>query len=418
MAPPIITTVARCWRYGWPHRRIHMCNTHASTALHLCAAACCILLSLMGWACAGADDSPGETVRSDSASIHLVTNSQPDRMLDWTFERILDLGGAAEGPTALFRVFPTSIGVDSLGQLYVLDAGNYRISVFDRTGRHLRSFGRQGEGPGELGFPASIAVTPAGEVAVYDFMRRALVHFDADGSFTGTFAIPGPLQEKVVLLDDGRIAAAVTQPTSLEDALDYRLLTLGADTVELARVRQSRPDRQYQFSCPVLGRPPYFQVSVVWDATGDRIAFSDEITYSVHIVGDEGLAAIWRRDLPVIPSTLELAAWEVAEGDSLRLRDCVVAAEEAARELGYADFAPLIKGLTVAPDGQVWVMRRTQVPGETPIDVFDATGAYVGTLPDDSPFPALFRGADEIATVETDEFDVPHVRLYRIHRGS
>lgn len=201
-------------------------------------------------------------------------------MLDWTFERVLDLGGADDGPTAFFRVFPTSIGVDSLGNLYVLDAGNYTIAVFDRAGRHLRSFGGQGEGPGELGFPSDMAVTPAGEVAVYDFARRALLLFDADGSFTATFPLPGPLQRRVALLDDGRIGAAVTQPTDAADSIDFRLLALGGDTVEIARVRRLDRHRPQQFSCGPLALPPHFEPRVVWAAAGNRIVLNDAAAYS------------------------------------------------------------------------------------------------------------------------------------------
>jgi hypothetical protein len=85
--------------------------------------------------------------------------------------------------------------------------------------------------------------------------------------------------------------------------------------------------------------------------------------------------------------------------------------------LGYADVAPVVRSLAIAPDGAVWLRRRTGVPGQSPIDVRDATGAYIGTLPGESPFPALFRSADEIIAVETDEADVPHVSVYRIRRG-
>lgn len=404
----------RNWR---PVRRFHAPGASTSRGRWR-AAACCTLVSLVGWACPGADDQSDEPVRTDSAGVALVLNDRGDRMLDWTFERVLDLGGADGGPTAFFRVFPTSIGVDSLGNLYVLDAGNYTISVFDRAGRHLRSFGRQGEGPGELGFPSDMAVTPDGAVAVYDFARRALVRFDADGSFTGTFPLPGPLQRQVVLLDDGRIAAAVTQPTDAADSTDTRLVTLGSDTVAIASARLLTRHQSQQFSCGSFASPPYLVPGVVWAAAGHRIALSDDATYSVRIVDHDRVAGIWRRDLPMIRSTLELAAWEVDQGDSFRVRDCAAPAEEAARKFGYADVAPIVRSLAVAPDGGVWLRRRTAVPGELPIDVLDALGAYLGTLPGSVPFPDLFRGANEIVTVETDGFGVPHVVVYRIHRGS
>jgi hypothetical protein len=314
-------------------------------------------------------------------------------------------------------VFPSSIGVDSLGNLYVLDAGNYRIAIFDRAGHHLRSFGRQGGGPGELGFPSDMAVSPAGQVAVYDFERRALVLFDGDGTFTGTFPLPGPLQRKVILLESGHIAAAVTQPTDAPDSTDYRLLKFGADTVEIGAVRQLSRVQPQQFSCMSFSLPPYFGTRITWSATGNRLALSEDASYSVRIIENSRPFAIWRRDLPLIQTTLELAAWEVARGDSLRFRDCAVPAEEAARKLGYADVAPVIESLAVAPDGAVWLRRRTDVPGEFLVDVFDASGGYVGTLPRESPFPALFRGGDEIVTVETDEFDLPHVVVYRVRQG-
>lgn len=378
----------------------------------------CILLSLMSWACAGADARSGDPVRTDSADVALVVNDRDDRMLDWTFDPVLDLGGADDGPAAFFRVFPTSIGVDSLGNLYVLDAGNFSIAVFDRGGRHLRSFGREGEGPGELGFPSDLAVTPTGEVAVYDFARRALVLFDAAGSFTGTFPLPGPLQRKVVALDDGRIAAAVTQEADAAGSTDFRLLALGGDTMEVARVRQIDPLRPHRFSCISHALPPYFGPRVVWAAAGARIVFSDDATYSIRVVDHSRHVAVWRRELPLVQATLELAAWEAGQGDSLRVFGCAVPAEEAARAFGYADVAPIVRSLAVAPGGGVWLRRRTDAPGELPIDVLDATGAYVGTLPGESPFPALFRGPDEIITVERDEFDIPHVVVYRVGRGS
>lgn len=145
---------------------------------------------------------------------------------------------------------------------------------------------------------------------------------------------------------------------------------------------------------------------------------SDEAGYAVRVYDDGQLAAVWRRDVPVIRATLDLAAWEVAEGDSLRAFGCTVPADEAATTIGYAETVPVVRGLTIAPDGGLWILRTTETPGEHVVDVFDPTGAYVGTLPPGSPFPTDFRAPDEIVTVERDELDVPHVRVYRIVRRS
>ena len=43
---------------------------------------------------------------------------------------------------------PQGLAVDSRGELYVTDAGNCRIQVFNRRGKYLRSWGDCGEGFG------------------------------------------------------------------------------------------------------------------------------------------------------------------------------------------------------------------------------------------------------------------------------
>lgn len=42
--------------------------------------------------------------------------------------------------------------------------------------------GREGDGPGESRYPSSVVLRGDGEIAVFDFQRRALVRFGADGA--------------------------------------------------------------------------------------------------------------------------------------------------------------------------------------------------------------------------------------------
>jgi hypothetical protein len=359
-----------------------------------------------------------EPVRVDSADVAVVMNDGPDRLLEWEFEPVLDLGNVEDGPTAFFRVSGSSVGADSAGHLYVLDAGRHVVSVFDISGRHLQSYGRQGGGPGEFGFPAYLAVAPTGAAAVYDFDKRALVMFNATGAYAGLFPLEVPQNGKVAFVGPETVAAAVAIPIATGDSAELRLLLLGPDTVELSKVRRIDRFQPKQFRCPIPALPSIFLPRVVWDGHPQRVALSDGVGYEVRMYENGRLSGIWRRDLPQIGATLNLAAWEVANGDSLRVFGCAVPAEEAAAKLGYAETAPIIKNLTISPDGGVWLLRRTTVAGEYKIDILDATGAYIGTLPSQSPFPTIFRNSDEIVTVEPDELDVPHVKVYRIARTS
>ena len=54
--------------------------------------------------------------------------------------------------------FHQTLAVDKNSELYVADAGNHRIQVFDKNGNFLRSWGEKGYGQGQFIYPYSIAV--------------------------------------------------------------------------------------------------------------------------------------------------------------------------------------------------------------------------------------------------------------------
>lgn len=54
---------------------------------------------------------------------------------------------------------PTGLAWDERdGLLYVADTQAHQIKVFDMTGRHVRTLGKRGEGPGEFNFPTFLAL--------------------------------------------------------------------------------------------------------------------------------------------------------------------------------------------------------------------------------------------------------------------
>ena len=131
--------------------------------------------------------------RSDSAGIEIVRNLGGDRPLGWTFEPVLRLGGADEGPESFYRLSPSMIGVDGRGNLHVLDAASYRVVVFTPEGELLRTLGRQGGGPGEIDFPSSMDVAADGTISVRDISKPALVQWDSAGQLLSAEPLGIPL---------------------------------------------------------------------------------------------------------------------------------------------------------------------------------------------------------------------------------
>ena len=92
--------------------------------------------------------------------------------------------GQLDGPLGVF------VTADS--QLFVLDSGNHRIAVFDRSGKMLRKFGSKGQDDGQLMECEGISVHPSSaQVFVTDHNNHRVSVFDSKGQFLRSFGSEG-----------------------------------------------------------------------------------------------------------------------------------------------------------------------------------------------------------------------------------
>jgi len=152
-----------------------------------------------------------ETQARDSAGVTIAEYAGSDVELSWTLEPLWTLGGTDEGPAAFFRVDRGALSTDSRGRLYVLDQGNREVRVFTSGGAHVRTFGSEGAGPGELRFPFSLAVGPDGSAGVVDLGKGALVRFDSSGAPLSEVSLSPPYLLDPVYLDE-RLVATLAHP--------------------------------------------------------------------------------------------------------------------------------------------------------------------------------------------------------------
>lgn len=76
---------------------------------------------------------------------------------------------------------PRDVAIGSNGQIYVVDGGNFRVQIFDRSGKFMSSFGSVGKQLGNFARPKEIATDPAGNVYVVDAAFGNFQIFTAEG---------------------------------------------------------------------------------------------------------------------------------------------------------------------------------------------------------------------------------------------
>jgi DNA-binding beta-propeller fold protein YncE len=102
---------------------------------------------------------------------------------------LLEWGGHGPEPTQFAR--PQSMAIDAENRIWVADACNHRIQVFDTSGRLLRVWGTQGSQPGQLSYPYGLLLDGMGHAYVSEFGNHRVQKFTLEGRSLGSFGRAG-----------------------------------------------------------------------------------------------------------------------------------------------------------------------------------------------------------------------------------
>jgi DNA-binding beta-propeller fold protein YncE len=104
-------------------------------------------------------------------------------------------GGTAPGAGTPGSSFsrPADVAWDAAGNIYVADGigTNNRVAKFDRDGRFIKHWGSTGAGQGQFAGVKAIAIDARGTVYVADAGNKRIQVFDADGTFKSEFGNVG-----------------------------------------------------------------------------------------------------------------------------------------------------------------------------------------------------------------------------------
>ena len=131
----------------------------------------------------------GYPIREDTIE-GIKTIMNPDYPRDgrivYSMTDVVTLGSEGE-PEDGILFYPLKIRVDAQDNIYVSDAVDKTIKIYDRSGKWIKNVGKRGQGPGEYMAINDFDVTGDGRIFISDIRQRRVSILSNDGTFVSSF---------------------------------------------------------------------------------------------------------------------------------------------------------------------------------------------------------------------------------------
>ncbi len=127
-----------------------------------------------------------DAVQDSQGNYYVAEYGEYDRIQKFTRDGkfLFQWGGHGSQPGEFVR--PQNLAVDEQDLVWVADACNHRIQVFDARGTEaklLHCWGEEGQEPGQLKYPYDLVLDGKGHVYVCEFGNHRVQKFTTDGKF-------------------------------------------------------------------------------------------------------------------------------------------------------------------------------------------------------------------------------------------
>jgi hypothetical protein len=355
----------------------------------------------------------------------------------WTLsqEPFLEIGAVEDAPAYMLSqiVSPRML---SDGGVALIDFASTEVRLFDASGRHLRSMGRAGQGPGEFIVPGNLTVFPGDSIGVWDVVGRRMTVFSQDGSVGRVFSLephPSAFQrpEFLHLFPNGDILAnGVPTPdeqTVVQTGMRWSQSVLlkyssnGENPVVLAEVDRGACDPRREGECSGIAYGAPRSVSL----HKDRIVRSHPDRNEFVISDNNDVPFLIVRGAAPLEPITDLMRTE--------FREAVIAgsAGTAASRAAFVDRAyfpenvPGYSSFLISETGDIWA-REFHIessffgfppvfpPRTTPTrwTVYDSDGIQLGDVESPLDFAILEVGSAYVLGIGRGEFDVQRIQVF------
>jgi len=253
--------------------------------------------------------------------------------------------------------------------------GNF-VYRFDHSGQLTGSFGRRGQGPGELQWPFLSGVHKNGEIAFADYLQKFIV-YDLNGALLREVRLKRRALH-IDALDNGKFVVFGFRPELSSGGSYVDALTLCDGEFEDLKVLDRR-----DYDMDNSRQVPYF----MWRVSGDRI----------YIVNQARGYEIWVFDLDGNPKRKIRKDYKPVRVTD-EIKDAILGPEYRrsgiSQDKYFPDPLPPLNQFFADDEGRIFVMTYESGlnPGEYIWDIFNPDGVFIGRTALNIVWASLYLG--------------------------
>jgi len=325
---------------------------------------------------------------------YVINNKKPKppkgALVKMTLKEEFSIGGSEKEE----EVFSENIfiTVDGKEKIYVADMKLNNIKVFDGSGAYIRTFGEQGQGPGELNMPTGIQITPNGELMVEEVLNRRLSFFTPEGEFLRSTSTAN--KTSLTGLRLGPEGTMVGRELVLEEnKMVWTIKKYDPDLKEIFIVEK------VDFPNPLQDKINPFELMIVFDVDKNgNIIYGTSKEYEIKFIDQDGKHAK--------SITKEYNPIKITEEEKKEILDRIpeTGGLNLKERIEFPKYYPAFQNFTVDEKGRVFVrtFEKGKKDGEYICDIFDPEGCFISQIPLKAN-PVLWKNGKLYATEESDE---------------
>ena len=135
-----------------------------------------------------------DVVQDSKGNYYVAEYGEYDRIQKFSADHEFQFQWGGHGEEIGQFIRPQNLAIDKNDHIWVADACNHRIQVFDATGdeaKLVRTWGVEGNEPGQLKYPYDLTLDGKGHVYICEFGNHRIQKFTLDGELVGLWGNVG-----------------------------------------------------------------------------------------------------------------------------------------------------------------------------------------------------------------------------------